>query len=309
MSEISTNNREFSLETSKENTLNFAPCTVWREQAFSSKIGNIEDLSPYDFVKSLMRFLLCEYNGTIINHESYKNNKYIFDNIDLDITQEEAKEFSEKFLSLNDYLLYETYSEKIGDDFDIDEFHKKSSANKKPYFEFPEDPMEKLQQAFILQRNRIKQTTEKLLGLNIPKNFKLTSDLINKQNDILKVVNKQKEMVEMFKAAGVTSKKTEYSSSLKGNNPNLKVQNILKDDAEYKAKINASIIHTPELLQSIHDYQKVMDNNIEFQLNKLIELQKVISDSNNAQLKASNEILQSQLSLAEDNIKSSAKLS
>lgn len=296
---------EFTIETILEGELGFDLFKVWRSELLSKNVKDIEKLDAEDFAKTLMKFSLYSYKDLIINHNAYNNDESIFDNIDLKVNKEEITKFAEKFLDDNDYLLYKSWSE------DISKYNQNSKKNREPYFDFPEDPLEKLKKAFILEDKRQREFTEKILGLSVPKNFSSTVNLIKQQQQVEKIFNSSKsfspiiDIVNQHKdilSPNIDVDKEILDTPLK-NNSNF--DNILNEDSKYKSKINSSIIRTPELIENSIEHQKSIGEKIDFQLEKLIQLQKVISDNNTMQRKVSNEILQKQFDITKEDIDSS----
>lgn len=313
---------EFSIETSQEGKLEFDMFRAWREEALYNNVKDIETLDAEIFAKILMKYLLSRYKNIVIDIDSYNNNKSIFNNINLQVNKEELIEFAEKFLDHNTVLLYKPYSEEVSKyEQDPDAFKERAEKNKEPYFDFPEDTLEKLRQAFILNNKRQLEFAKNILGLNIPKNFSSKVNLINQHNKmdeifklnksfspIVETIRQQNSLKEKFKPVNISSelKKTKLSNSSFKHEPSDNPTDILDKEVQNRVKINTSIIRTPELLESLIENQASISQNIDFQLNNLIEVQKIISKANNAQIKASNEILQDQFNLAEKNIKSSS---
>ena len=291
---LSKRKAEFSIETEQEGKLEFGMFAVWREQILSRNVAEIESMDNKLFAKNVMKFSLYKYKDVIIDYDSYNKDKSIFDNINLNVNEYEIRQFAEKFLENNESMLYEIYSEEISkkDDYnDIDEFKERARNNRKPLFKFPEDILEKLKLAFVFHYNRQSKLTENILGLKMPKNFFYISELIkqqNKMNEILKVKEQINQMQGIKAKTKIVSK----------NSINEKFNKILEQESNHKAEISASILRLPSLIET-------MIENIDSQVDNIIQTQKLVSDSRNLRLKASNEILQSQLDLAEENIKSS----
>lgn len=313
---------EFSIETSQEGKLEFDMFRAWREEALYNNVKDIETLDAENFAEILMKYLLSSYKNIVIDIDSYNNNKSIFNDINLQVNKEELIEFAEKFLDHNTYLLYKPYSEEVSEyEQDPDTFKERAEKNKKPYFDFPEDTLEKLRQAFIFNNKRQLEFAKSILGLNISKNFSSKVNLINQHNKmeeifklnknfspIVETINQQNSLKEKLKPINISRelKKEKPSNSPLKYKPINNPTDILDKEIQNRVKINSSIIHTPELLESIIENQTSISQNIDVQLNRLIDVQKVISKANNAQIKASNEILQDQFNLAEKNIKSSS---
>lgn len=107
---------EFAINTKKEGILEFAIFNYWRYELLLKNHKDIENLDNVYFAKELMKFLLYKYKEIIINSNTYKDDKSIFNNIDLEVSKQEIIEFADEFLAHNDYLLYKPHTQKLTDD-------------------------------------------------------------------------------------------------------------------------------------------------------------------------------------------------
>ncbi|EQK42789.1 hypothetical protein C672_1733 [[Clostridium] bifermentans ATCC 638] len=283
---------EFAINTKKEGILEFAIFNYWRYELLLKNHKDIENLDNVYFAKELMKFLLYKYKEIIINSNTYKDDKSIFNNIDLEVSKQEIIEFADEFLAHNDYLLYKPHTQKLtDDDFDnLEELQGQDKKNREPYFEFPSDSLEKLKQAFTLYSDRQRKRFQALIGLNIPKTSPAMLDLLNQR----------KTIENIFKSKpNISAKPVQLEPLTSKNDVHLNYNDILNKQVDHKAEVDSSIILSCELIERISEQQNKIGNDIDFQLNKLIELEKAISDNNNKQLKLSNTILQDQLNITQ----------
>lgn len=270
-------NNQFELATQKHGIIKFDDFTVWRADLIDKYLSNIKELLADDVVLIIAKYNIQRIEDIEINDYEDKDK---FNLVKLSLTQEELREFATKFLDENKYLLGQeddrfTVSFGDGEEHPL-ELDKELSKHK-----WPENPNEKLKEAWLIQRKKQEEFIRKTLGLSNIKASEGIAEYARKQNDLIYGITKPLKMPPI--TTPIYNQKIQESiRSIKDSENRIR---------KHRTSVDAATLSVPDLIE------------------ELIKLQREMFRTSTKLQKAANESLDTQIMQAQQDSNSAGKQS
>jgi hypothetical protein len=242
----------FEINTKNHGLIKFSSFQSWRHDLINKEIT---DPKKEDAKKVVC--IIAKYNIYEINNMKFTDREKSegLTNINLELTNNELEEFSKIFLDQNKYLLglndpdLKIYN---GDGKELKLEEDKELLKHK----WPEDPIERLKEAWIIEMEKQKKWIKDVLGL---------SGIVNLEG-ISSVIKKQQEMYSSFIKNDLSIPKPYFSVDNNFQNSFKEMQLIENKQRDERIKINNAISETPELLRDLIKLQaNIYETNSELQ--------------------------------------------
>lgn len=235
---------QFCIDSKAHGIIKFDDFTAWRAELIDHELSELPNTSSDEIVLLIAKNNIKEIDG---KNYDYSENKENIKNIKLHLSEAELSEFASKFLEENKYLTGEEdnrFSVSFGDGTKTPMKPDKDLIN----YKWPDNPLDKLKEAWLVQRKKQEDFVNKTLGLNNLKGFEEIAKYARKQQDLISGIMKP------IKMPPITS--PIYNSELEES-----IRSIHETETrirERRASIDKAHLAVPELLEDLIQLQRDM---------------------------------------------------
>lgn len=268
---------EFEIDTIAHGIIKFDDLTMWRSSLIDKELVNIKKMKPDDVILVIAKNCIKRINDIIIEEPE---DKIKLNEIELELSHDEIINFSTLFLEKNKYLTGEEddrVTVKYGDG------EEKPLEPDKELVDhtWPNDPIEKLKEAWVIQRKKQEAFVNKTLGLGNFKAFEGIAQFAQKQQDLISRIIKPLNMPPIVTPVH----DTHIQESMRS------IAESQRRIHEHRASVDAAQLAVPELLE------------------ELMELQREMYETSTELQRAANEYLDKQITQAKQDSSSAGKQS
>lgn len=268
---------EFEISTMAHGIIKFDDLTMWRSTLIDNELVNIQKMTATEIILVIAKNCIKEFRGIIVLKPEEKEN---LKKIKIDFTHDELLEFSTKFLEKNKYLTGEE-DDRFSISFGDGEAKPLEPDKDLVTHKWPDDPIEKLKEAWIIQRKKQEKFVNHTLGLVNFKAFEGLTEFARKQQDLISGI------VNPFKMPPIVKPfyDTQIQESMRS------IEESQRRIHEHRASVDAAQLEVPELLEN------------------LMLLQREMYETSTELQRAANKYLDDQITLAKNNSNTAGKQS